>query len=302
MQPYMGLGNSLQTAQGGAGATVGGWVELARTTLGSGSTTLDVSSLPDKRYYMLLTNTFAGKRWTEARCTFNNDTGTNYSNRQSQNGGVDSTQINTSNMMTDGWQDSVPKFHVGYIANIASKEKLFINHMVHQNTAGAGTAPQRLEGTSKWANTANSISSLKYTTTDIGGDDIGSGSECVVLGWDPADTHTTNFWEDLGTFTNGTTTTDLTITSKKYLWIQGYTKGNGDGTGWRPAIKVGNTTISSADYANRESINGGADGTYTSQGNMPITSGGDTVGTFFNVFIINNASNEKLAMGWSVNS
>jgi hypothetical protein len=33
MQPYMGLGNSLQTAQGGAAGGVGGWVELGRTTL-----------------------------------------------------------------------------------------------------------------------------------------------------------------------------------------------------------------------------------------------------------------------------
>jgi hypothetical protein len=37
MQPYMGLGNSLQTAQAsaGGGGGIGGWVELGRTTLGS---------------------------------------------------------------------------------------------------------------------------------------------------------------------------------------------------------------------------------------------------------------------------
>jgi glycerate kinase len=54
MQPYMGLGNSLQTAQGGAaGGTVGGWVELGRTTLGSAlDTIIEFASLADKRYYM----------------------------------------------------------------------------------------------------------------------------------------------------------------------------------------------------------------------------------------------------------
>jgi hypothetical protein len=55
MQPYMGLGNSLQTAQGGAAGGVGGWVELGRTTLGSNGTTIDITSLADKRYYMVLT-------------------------------------------------------------------------------------------------------------------------------------------------------------------------------------------------------------------------------------------------------
>ena len=52
----MGLGNSLQTAQAaaGGGAGVGGWVELGRTTLGSGADSIDVSSFADKRYLMLL--------------------------------------------------------------------------------------------------------------------------------------------------------------------------------------------------------------------------------------------------------
>ena len=61
VQPYFGLGNSLQTAQGGSGPSVGGWVELARTTNGGTSTTIDVSSLADKRYYMIL-NSYVGAR------------------------------------------------------------------------------------------------------------------------------------------------------------------------------------------------------------------------------------------------
>ena len=58
LQPYAGLGNSLQTAQaaGGPGGAVGGWVELGRTTLGSKNANINVSSIPDKRYYMILSN------------------------------------------------------------------------------------------------------------------------------------------------------------------------------------------------------------------------------------------------------
>ena len=29
-----------------------------------------------------------------------------------------------------------------------------------------------------------------------------SGTEVVVLGWDPTDTHTDNFWEELGSATD----------------------------------------------------------------------------------------------------
>ena len=56
VQPYFGLGNSLQTAQAGGAAGVGGWVELARTTLGSSNANINISSIPDKRYYMLLSD------------------------------------------------------------------------------------------------------------------------------------------------------------------------------------------------------------------------------------------------------
>ena len=277
--------------------SVGGWVEVGRFTASGAVSSMPVTSLSDKRYYMYLSHYTSNA--DGQRIEINSDTGSNYSQRFSTNGASDSTGISQSNIVAGYGGSGLEEFNVGYIANKSDKEKLTQTFASSYGASGAGTAPNRRECTGKWANTSAAISSFDFkpaTST------FQSGAEVVVLGWDPADTHTTNFWEELGTFTNGTTTTDLTITSKKYLWIQGYTKGNGDGSGWRPAIKVGNTTISSSGYANRESINGGADGTYTSQGNMPITSGGDTVGTFFNVFIINNASNEKLAMGWSVNS
>ena len=278
--------------------SVGGWKELARHTRTTQGI-MDVSSIPLSRYYMVLTNVFDSAPAGNMRVYCNNDTGSTHADRGSQNGAGDFTEVSKTNGCYWGGNTIDEGFGVTYWSNLAGKEKLGISHFVDRSASGAGTAPDRSEAVLKWSDVSTAINRFNSPASWNFWD---SGSEMIVLGWDPADTHTTNFWEELGTFTNGTTTTDLTITSKKYLWIQGYTKGNGDGTGWRPAIKVGNTTISSADYANRESINGGADGTYTSQGNMPMTSGGDTVGTFFNVFIINNASNEKLAMGWSVNS
>jgi hypothetical protein len=87
MQPYMGLGNSLQTAQGGAAGGVGGWVELGRTTLGSDNATIDVTSLADKRYLMVLTEGKTSSTNADFALRFNADTGSNYASRQKWDGG-----------------------------------------------------------------------------------------------------------------------------------------------------------------------------------------------------------------------
>ena len=92
------LSNSLQTAQaaGGAGG-VGGWVELARTTVGTTGDPLDVSSLSDKRFYMvLLDHQASGSSQPNGR--FNSDSGSNYCYRFDNDGsagtGVNSTKCN----------------------------------------------------------------------------------------------------------------------------------------------------------------------------------------------------------------
>jgi hypothetical protein len=90
---------------------------------------------------------------------------------------------------------TVPCFDVSYISNLSTKEKLLINHSVGETVAGAGTAPNRRESVGKWANTSNAVSAVTSVNNQSG--DYASGSEVVVLGWDPADTHTSNFWEEL---------------------------------------------------------------------------------------------------------
>jgi len=73
-------------------------------------------------------------------------------------------------------------------------------------------------------------------------------------------------------------------------------------TSARNNFRVGNTTVDTGNnYANRGSTNDGADATETS---VTIVRGNSTsysTPTFFNMFIINNTSNEKLLIGHSVN-
>ena len=293
LQPYFGLGNSLQTAQaGGAGGAVGGWVELARTTLGSAGDTISVTSLPDKRYYMILADQRASGN-TNHSFRLNSDSGNNYSQRASPDGGSDNTLTSTSALLGN-WGSAVTTnaFHVGYLSNLSANEKLAQIWNVQQKTAGAGNAPSRQEGVGKHAQTSNPINAVSLTNTDSG--DYTSGSEVVVLGWDPADTHTTNFWEEIGSADlSGGSADDLDITTgldKKYLWVQLYIEPSG-----QVDVNLTFNNDGSANYTRRQSFNGGADGTSINESNVPLSTN-ITTPVFYNFFMINNSSNEKLVI------
>ena len=298
VQPYFGLGNSLQTAQATGGA-VGGWVELGRTTLGSAGDTIDVTSLPDKRYYMVLTDIIAsgtvGIRHRLGNSSI--DTGSNYAIRSSYNGGADGSWASQDYMYGSAGSTSVGMFNIEYIANKSDKEKLQQNWNLVNSATGAGTAPDRSENVGKWANTSNVIDTLRQYNA-LGGD-FNTGSEVVVLGWDPADTHTTNFWEELASVeeTGGGTATFSTgtFTAKKYLWVQGFLKFAGNDPNLR--LRMGNTTTDSgSNYSWRSSTDGGADATGTSQVAITPAPSMDQ-SAFINMFIINNTGNEKLVTG-----
>ena len=296
LQPYAGLSNSLQTAQaGGAGGpSVGGWVELGRTTLGSVGDTISVSSLSDKRYYMILANTKTSGT-VAGVVRLNNDSGSNYSLRRRGNFGATGTSTSSTFMYNLDVGTTSPNFNIGYISNLSTKEKLAINNTVVQTTAGAGNAPTRRESVGKHAQTSNPISQIDAINVESGNFD--TGSELVVLGWDPADTHTTNFWEELASVEGDGTSAILdsgTILAKKYLWVQVFAD-----TGSTASYGVAINSDTGSNYAWRESRNGGGDNTLTSQTEMQLT-GGDPDPVFINGFMINNSANEKLCI-WNIN-
>jgi hypothetical protein len=292
LQPYAGLGNSLQTAQAAAGGPVGGWVELGRTTLGAANSSMSVSSLPDKRYYMVLTFVTSETSNSDVSARLNSDTGSNYARRGTYNGNSDFTGINSTAMnwiVTDSIKPTAPMLGVHYISNLASKEKLVMGEGSRSNavtSGGGGVAniPSRSSVAQKWVNTSNAIDEIEtYVSSQFN-----SGSELVVLGWDPADTHTTNFWEELddSSWSSGDNWTSGTFSAKKYLCVQFYTEGAAGSNYFRFNGDSG------TNYNNRYSINGGSDSTIASQ---PESYLGAIDGlSFHNVFIINNASNEKI--------
>ena len=275
-----------RTSTTGFNPVSGGWKELTRVTLGSTSTTMTTPTFTNKRYYKVLVHGIQSSGSVETGLQVNSVTGGGkYASRLSVDGGTERTAIN-ANYIADGWF-SDPNEYISEIniANLAGKEKLIIGHTGGANTAGAGTAPKRMEWVGKFVPSPDvDVSSILIT----GSGTFAVGSEIVVLGWDPADTHTTNFWEELddSSWSTGGSWTSGTFTSKKYLYVQFYTEGGAGSSYFRFNGDSG------SNYANRYSINGGADSTITGQ---PESYLGAIDGlSFHNLLIINNASNEKL--------
>ena len=289
--------------------SVGGWHEVGRTTLDSTGNNIDVSSLPDKRYYMFLTHAPTDSSgYVLDRYRLNADTGSNYSFNSGLNGGAFGTgSVSQSEgiVLSDGASihQSGEIFTMGYISNVSGKEKLLIGNTLHNDTAGSGTAPDIAKGVGKHAQTSNPVTSVNVVNTNNSG--FASGSEVVVLGWDHEDVHTTNFWEELASvdWSSGNEIDTGSFIGKKYLWVQisyqnstanwSYLTFNNDTTGANYASRHssnGATAVATAPYGNNESfyqlLGTGSGGTYTNN--------------FTNMFIINNASNEKLVISNSV--
>ena len=81
---------------------------------------------------------------------FNGDSGSRYAQRASSNGASDGTSVNRTNQDLEINDSITPNFVVSYICNILGQEKLYFGFTVQQSTAGAGTAPLRIEAAWKY--------------------------------------------------------------------------------------------------------------------------------------------------------
>jgi len=277
-------------------AISGGWKEIGRTTLGSAGTTIDVSSLPDKRYLMILEDMQKPVN-ARANARFNTDSTNNYAGSYNMDGGANTGYASASSVYHEASGTNLDAFSVVNVVNLAGKEKLQNIHSVAQVTAGSGTAPSREENTGQWGNASDSINAVNIYSHNANFD---SGSEVVVLGWDPADTHTTNFWEELASVelsSAGDLLDTGTFTAKKYLWVQIYTKNSGT---INHALQYNGDTGNN--YAFRRNLDGGSEGTDINQSSDPTISMSSLGGfpLFANIFIINNASNDKLTIAHAI--
>lgn len=296
-----GIGSQMQVATAvpevGVGQ-LGSWVELGRATAIGGETSLDVSSLPNKRYYLLVNYLPTQTATMNRSIRLNSDAGTNYSRRESNNGGAEALITSTTILYPYGFgTDQDPSFNVTLIANLTTREKLSINHMVSTSGAGAGQAPDRREQVAKWTNTVASIDEVNIFRSG-GTGTFPAGAESIVLGWTPADATTTesNFWQPIGeTILTGSADVISTIIApKKYLWIQIFQNKTGNARG----LMTFNSD-SGTNYARRSAQNGAADilSTSATSINVSVNLAGNE---FTNMFVINEIAREKLMSGHTI--
>lgn len=107
------------------------------------------------------------------------DTGSNYANRSSENGGADGTATSQTYHKNSGSVAS-DMFVINYAVNIATEEKLFISFNNVEFTAGAGNIPQRMESVGKWANTSNQFDNIQNYNDQAG--DYTTGSNLSAIG------------------------------------------------------------------------------------------------------------------------
>ena len=158
------------------------WTKAGSTTLSGTSDVIDVTSLSNNKFITLLHHgLYSGN--SNGTFNFNNDTDSNYAQRQSYAGGSDGTSTSQTKFSygDSSVHDSI--LANSYILNIAGEEKLFITNFSMVTSTTANYAPYRTELAGKWANTSDAITSIKHTQSSSGGDYI-SGSNVSVLGSD----------------------------------------------------------------------------------------------------------------------
>ena len=269
----------------------GGWKELGR----SASATPSVTNLPNRRYYMVLAHSIAGTSSPQTAFRFNNITSGSYATRYSNDGGADNSSPSGTSIISSDSYGSNEGFNIGYIANFPTKEKLMMSWNCHRNTAGSGTAPRRWEQCSKWDGNTSAINRIDLFNSNSGS--FSSSTELVVLGYDPNDPHTENFWQELSNVTLGAVGDNLstgTFAAKKYLWVQYYKKRSGDCIGLMTFNNDTNTN-----YAHRLSDGGAGDSTSATRANIEVATSA-SYDEYASLFIVNVSSREKLVIGWVV--
>jgi hypothetical protein len=154
------------------------WEELGRATLTASADTISVTGLPARKYLKVI---IRGVQSGQIGCQiqFNSDTGANYARRFSNAGAADTTGTSLTGVTVINLNTA--NFYITFeVINELAHEKVASFQAVGETLAGAGSIPDRLEGSFKWANTANQISTV--TSNNLGTGDYASGTEIVVLG------------------------------------------------------------------------------------------------------------------------
>jgi hypothetical protein len=156
------------------------WAKNETTTLDSTGDSISMTPTTEQKFNVVLNHCIESGT-INAQVRFNNDSGSNYANRTTENGATDSTATSSDSLVMHTDTASKDIFSIGYFINISTEEKLHISFSVDDGGAGAA-APNRFECVNKWSNTSDSV-----TRVDVINDATGSyvsDSNASLLGTD----------------------------------------------------------------------------------------------------------------------
>ena len=283
--------------------SVGGWKLLGRATSSSSTQLITATGTFDKEYLMVLGNSrgFSGNanQYIRVGTAGSVDGNQNYTYRHNLNGSSSDDELaQAEHWIVAGGSTTNPRFSVNYITNTLNQQKLETGHGVNRRNAGVGNMPELSQSAGKYVNNSliNAVGTFSSSGNQLAGTN-GGDPEVIVLGWDPDDTHTDNFWEELTskTQTGGNVATFETdeFSAKKYLWIQAYFKhGTSDNIGNDLFVNGDTTQKYSQVYCNNGASGASGANQYQWYCNGFVT-GEDY---FVNTFILNIDGDEKIGI------
>ena len=158
------------------------WGKTGSTTLSSTGDDIDITDLTACKFNQMLFHAISSGQ-VNSFGIFNNDSGSVYAYRGSDNGGTDYTSGSANSFYSDYSYNNSTAFSIAYIVSILGEEKLCMSFEINAGTSGASNAPNRREWVSKYVpSTDADITRIDMNSTGSG--DYAVGSNLSVLGSD----------------------------------------------------------------------------------------------------------------------
>lgn len=156
------------------------WEELGRTTLGSSSTSITVSSLPNRRYLKVVMGLYGKSGTFQVGIRFNGDTGNNYAWRRNRNDDAAETDNSVSFIAISPTNYQENKgLAIMYIENMTGRSKVMSCDLVSTN-ANPTNVPYKDISLGQWSDNS-AISSITIFNAN-NSNTFNSNTEVVVLG------------------------------------------------------------------------------------------------------------------------
>ena len=156
------------------------WNKLSSTTLTTTGDSIDSGTITASTFNTIIGHVISSSTDINRLSRFNGDTGNNYQNRYSSNGGADATSTSGPTMFTNSTGAQYNEFGVAFFADLSGEEKMLISHAVGDSAStGAGTAPDRRDTISKWTGT-DDVTVVNGLNSDVG--DYIADSNVMIMG------------------------------------------------------------------------------------------------------------------------